>query len=215
MIINTIIEGNTGTGGIYFNDAVNADITYGDFFDNGAGPFAGSYIPPDLGVLVTVNANGDSCDLYYNIFLDPLFVDPAIGDFHLQGGSPCIDAGDPDSPLDPDSTTADIGAYHFDQSAGIGGGSELELPESPRILGNYPNPFNSTTTIEFDLPVASRVTLEVFDISGHRVWARGPRPYTVGLHAIQFDGAGLASGIYIYHIQTKQFSARGKMVLLK
>jgi hypothetical protein len=51
-----------------------------------------------------------------NITGDPLFVNAAGWDFHLQAGSPCIDAGDPGSPLDPDSTRADIGAYYFDQS---------------------------------------------------------------------------------------------------
>ena len=50
-----------------------------------------------------------------NIDADPLFVDPVNGDFHLQAGSPCIDTGDPSSPLDPDGTRADMGAYYFDQ----------------------------------------------------------------------------------------------------
>jgi hypothetical protein len=57
-----------------------------------------------------------------NIDDDPLFVDPANGDFHLTWAnfpipdstmSPCIDAGDPASPLDPDGTIADMGAYYF------------------------------------------------------------------------------------------------------
>jgi len=52
-----------------------------------------------------------------NIDADPLFVDPTLGDYHLQWPSPCIDAGDPESPLDPDGTRADMGAYYFDYSA--------------------------------------------------------------------------------------------------
>ena len=46
---------------------------------------------------------------------DPLFVDSYNNDFHLTEDSPCIDAGDPESDLDPDGTRADIGAFHFHQ----------------------------------------------------------------------------------------------------
>ncbi len=51
-----------------------------------------------------------------NINADPLFVDPDNRDYHLQAGSPCIDAGDPNSPNDTDGTRADIGAFYYDQS---------------------------------------------------------------------------------------------------
>jgi hypothetical protein len=50
-----------------------------------------------------------------NIDVDPLFVDAAAGDFHLQPISPCIDAGDPASPLDPDGTRVDMGAFYVHQ----------------------------------------------------------------------------------------------------
>jgi len=49
-----------------------------------------------------------------NIDSDPLFIDPVNGDFHLQVNSPCIDAGDPNLPLDPDGTRADIGALYYE-----------------------------------------------------------------------------------------------------
>ncbi len=50
-----------------------------------------------------------------NIFDDPLFIDPMAGNFNLDQSSPCIDAGNPSSPQDPDETVADMGAYFFDQ----------------------------------------------------------------------------------------------------
>jgi predicted outer membrane repeat protein len=53
-----------------------------------------------------------------NIDSDPLFVDPSNGDYHLTENSPCIDAGDPASPLDPDGTVADMGAYYYHQNFG-------------------------------------------------------------------------------------------------
>jgi hypothetical protein len=52
-----------------------------------------------------------------NIDADPRFIDVAAHDFHLLSDSPCIDAGDPAYPLDPDGTVTDMGAFYFDQSA--------------------------------------------------------------------------------------------------
>ncbi len=77
-----------------------------------------------------MNANGDSCDVFNNIYDNPLMVNPSAGNYHLQEGSPCIDAGDPASPLDPDGTVADIGAIHFPQA-----GPPLVLTLTP---GNPP-----------------------------------------------------------------------------
>jgi len=54
-----------------------------------------------------------------NFDLDPLFVDAANGDYHLASGSPCIDAGAPQAPLDPDGTRADVGAFHFPQARAV------------------------------------------------------------------------------------------------
>jgi len=62
-----------------------------------------------------VNVNGDSCDQYFNIFLDPMFADTSTGDYHLTAGSPCIDVGDPASPQDPDSTIADMGVHYYQE----------------------------------------------------------------------------------------------------
>lgn len=91
-----------------------ASLSYSDFaFDFGI-YFYGN-VPTGLGELVQVNANGDSCDVYYNIFLNPLFVNS--WDHHLTQNSPCIDAGDPLFAYDPDSTITDMGRYFFDQSA--------------------------------------------------------------------------------------------------
>ncbi len=115
-IINSTVTNNNDEG-IYAIDANSyPELSFCGFHNNSDGDFVGLGINPFLGVIVTVNANGDSCDAYLNIFLDPLYVDPDNGNFHLQETSPCIDAGDPDSPLDPDGTVADIGAFYFDQN---------------------------------------------------------------------------------------------------
>ncbi|NQS97646.1 MAG: right-handed parallel beta-helix repeat-containing protein, partial [candidate division Zixibacteria bacterium] len=114
-VTNTIVAGNSDAG-IEFNGSLNTLVSYCDIYGNRV-DITGSAIPPFLGQIITVNANGDSCDIYSNIFLDPLFYS-TTGDsaFYLTANSPCIDAGDPTSPLDPDGTTADIGAFYYDQS---------------------------------------------------------------------------------------------------
>ena len=99
---------------IYFENYSSASITYNDFYDWGYGPFLLN-VPAGLGNLVQTNYNGDSCDIFNNIFLDPLFEDFPVGNYHLTDSSPCIDAGDPAFAFDPDSTITDIGVYWYDQ----------------------------------------------------------------------------------------------------
>ncbi len=117
---NSTIIAFSGGAGIYFYNGASSQIEYSNIFDNSGGDIAfeddnSSHGPPNIGTISTTNANGDSCDTYYNIFLDPMFVDGATGDYLLLEGSPCIDAGDPELPLNPDSTIADIGAFYYDQ----------------------------------------------------------------------------------------------------
>lgn len=109
---NNIISNNDI--GIYVSVNSYPSIEHNLFWDNNSISY--SNLPAYFGQIVTQNANGDSCDTYYNLFIDPLLVDPDNQDYHLIENSPCIDAGDPASPLDPDGTIADIGAYYFDQS---------------------------------------------------------------------------------------------------
>jgi hypothetical protein len=91
-------------------------------------------VPAGLGQITTTNYNGDPCDNYYNIFLNPLFQNPASYNFYLTENSPCIDAGDP-SVLDPDMTISDIGAYYYDQvGAGIGTPFIILEPDTSTLM---------------------------------------------------------------------------------
>ncbi len=108
---NCIVANSIGEG-VRFASATQTAFHFCDVFGNSAGNIANlAQGPPGVGQIDSVNANGDSCDGYSNIFLDPNLVDPAYGDFRLLPNSPCIDAGDPQSAHDIDGSIADIGAY--------------------------------------------------------------------------------------------------------
>lgn len=77
--------------------------------NNSSGPYTGI----GAGRVRYSNGSPALAGIDGNIDVDPAFVDAVNGDFHLLAGSPCIDTGDPASPMDPDSTRADMGAYFF------------------------------------------------------------------------------------------------------
>jgi hypothetical protein len=89
------------------------------------------------------------------------------------------------------------------------------IPAEFSLGQNYPNPFNPATMLSYTLPVASRVKLSVYDISGRLVadLANGWRE--AGSHAVTFDGSGLVSGVYLYRIEAGDYTAVAKMVLIK
>ena len=80
---------------------------------------------------------------------------------------------------------------------------------------NYPNPFNPATNISFTLPVASEVTLEVFDMLGQKVATLEKGKKQAGKHSISFDASNLSSGVYMYRLQTPSKIMGRQMVLIK
>jgi hypothetical protein len=329
------------------------------------GDFVGTDLPTGLGDITTTNANGDPCDQYYNIFLDPSYVDAEYGFYQLLEGSPCVDAGDPTSPYDPDGTIADIGAYPlacpcgngfwkhqcnvylggqgnayytqveledlaqdvFDRFYGntiqvanvtfagspperlsleemyntmsVQGGNmylkacshflplllnvvterksqfamasedgatvaqaivyihsilgtedelakdiaevlnegglveegvipldtpilifsdgleEVLLPATFKFYEPFPNPFNPVTTFGYTLPEKAHVSFTVYDMLGRQVTTLVNGWRESGMHEVTFDAAGLASGVYVYHLTAGEHNATGKMVLMK
>jgi hypothetical protein len=80
---------------------------------------------------------------------------------------------------------------------------------------NYPNPFNPSTTIRFSLPVASNVTLKVFNVVGQEVGTLVAGNMLAGRHEVSFDASRLGSGVYMYKIIAGNFVSTKKMLLLK
>ena len=82
-----------------------------------------------------------------------------------------------------------------------GAEQDVEVPEGFSLRGNYPNPFNPSTRITFDLPASAEVTLLVFDMQGRLVMARPGQQFGAGARkSIEFSGEGLASGTYVYRL---------------
>lgn len=90
-----------------------------------------------------------------------------------------------------------------------------QIPIAVRLDQNYPNPFNPTTAIGFYLPEVSDVLLEVFSIEGRRVAVLSNGRMAAGTHSMQFDGNGLASGVYVFRLTAGQQVLSRKMTLVK
>ncbi len=92
---------------------------------------------------------------------------------------------------------------------------ERVLPDKYALYGNYPNPFNPTTKIPFDVVETGHVRMDVFDVIGRRVVTLVDRSLSPGQYTANFDGAGLPSGVYLYRIEMGEFVAVKKMLLVK
>ncbi|MFH0989675.1 MAG: T9SS type A sorting domain-containing protein [bacterium] len=91
-----------------------------------------------------------------------------------------------------------------------------------RLLGNYPNPFNPSTTILYEIPDEGLVTLIIYDALGRIVEKSNAGYQNTGTHSLLFHGQALSSGIYFYHLELQNVrsttlvrTSPGKMILVK
>ncbi len=210
ILNNNIIWGNTSAG--------NQQITL-----SGGGTVVVSYCNVQNGYSGTGNIN-----------LPPQFADT---NFILTNTSPCIDAGDTSSIYNdiPDNLNPsvakfpskgglrnDIGAYGGMTAAIISAVSvigirktEGSIPSEYGLEQNFPNPFNSSSVIEFSIPVSSPVKLTVFNLEGREVKTLVNSFLNTGNYVIRFDAFHLSSGVYFYKLSADNFSQIRKMILVK
>jgi len=172
-----------------------------------------------------------------NMIGDPLFVDAANHNFQLQQDSPAIDAGiyrtaydrffeiyGIDLKLDfagntrPQGANWDLGAYEYADETAV---RLLRLKRPLHFyLHNYPNPFNPSTTIQFEIPKPSWINLEIFNISGQKITTLAEGHYETGRYEIQWNGKDqnnqqLSSGVYYYKLNSNDHFLTKKMVLIQ
>ncbi|MFC2134969.1 T9SS type A sorting domain-containing protein [Bacteroidota bacterium] len=91
----------------------------------------------------------------------------------------------------------------------------VSKPVSYELSQNYPNPFNPSTKIEFIIPDDEKVTVKVYDILGREVKTLLDEFKEAGHHEVEFNASSLASGTYIYRLNSGSFSQIKKMQLIK
>jgi hypothetical protein len=80
---------------------------------------------------------------------------------------------------------------------------------------NYPNPFNPSTAIQFSLEKSGKTVLEIYNTLGQKVATLVNGELSAGAHRYQWNASGLASGVYFYRLQSNEFVATKKMILVK
>ncbi len=106
------------------------------------------------------------------------------------------------------------------ESSGISTTLISMIPSQYSLRQNYPNPFNPSTTIRYEIPTESFVTITVYDILGRQVKTLIRKEHIPGYHEVHWNGKDqsgkqVASGMYFYHLYSKDYSKIQKMVLLR
>ncbi len=87
-------------------------------------------------------------------------------------------------------------------------------PERPMLAQNYPNPFNPSTVVEYRLPRAGHVRLDVYDTLGRKIAELVDGEQSAGAHRVPFSAVGLSSGLYFCRLESGGFAETRKMLLL-
>ncbi|MBA4318257.1 MAG: hypothetical protein C0412_07635 [Flavobacterium sp.] len=124
------------------------------------------------------------------------------------------------SRLDDNSDVNTGSAYFYKLNNLFPSLSPKFIPDDFQLYNNYPNPFNSLTTIKYDLPYSTKVEIIVYDILGRKIIELVNSEIEAGRKQVTWNGTNsngysVSSGIYIFRLITQQFSNSKKMILLK
>ena len=143
-----------------------------------------------------------------NIYADPMFEDTSALNFSLAiaNNSACVSAA---------SDGGNMGDPNWGTYKAVGVHDEVLLPEKYDLYQNYPNPFNPSTTIKFDIVSTGRVTIILYNMLGQQVATLVDQQMEPGFHHVNFNAGNLATGVYIYKLETNGFIKIRKMLLVK
>ena len=91
----------------------------------------------------------------------------------------------------------------------------VPMPTEFSLAQNYPNPFNPVTSIEYALPEAAKVRVEVYNVLGQVIDVLVDSNQEAGYHKVVWDATDMASGVYFYQITANTFTSTKRMVLMK
>ena len=99
-------------------------------------------------------------------------------------------------------------------ATGITNNKEIHIKDF-NLKQNYPNPFNPSTKIEYSIPHSAFISLKVYNLLGEEVTTLYEGIKNAGNYSVEFNGAGLSSGIYFYRLKAENYMDTKKFVLLK
>lgn len=221
VIMNNIIAYNSKFGIREFDISSSPDsVFFNLFYINESGLYLDQgeleyYFVEDLDLQAPESSN--------NLSGDPLFVNLDSENYHLLTGSPAVNAGNPDPQYnDIDGSRNDIGAYGgedyfvniYDEKY------SFQILERNNLIHNYPNPFNSITSIIYQLHKDSYAVLKIYNIHGQLVKTLIEGKQREGSYKIQWNGIdengnSVAEGLYIYHLTADGLSQSNKMILIR
>ena len=125
-----------------------------------------------------------------------------------------------DDPVAPQSSGFGLGLYAR-RSFMDGISTVNHLPKEFKVSQNYPNPFNASTVFPLELPQRSRVRIDIFDVTGRKVWTVSAGVQNAGWPKVHYNASRLSSGVYFYRVTAEGLERGGtcqdvgKMLLLK
>ncbi len=197
-VSNSIIAFSSSGGGVFIPiEEIEFEISCSDVYGNEGGNYWG--------------AIEDQTGLNGNISENPLFCDPEQGLYTLAADSPCL----------PENNACGVLMGFYGQGCDWPTGVEDLVADKPLLLHAHPNPFNPNTEMQFFLPNAGHVSLEVFDVGGRKVATiLGSEWLEAGWHVRRWgglnDGGGAtASGVYLCRYSANGTARVERLVLLK